>query len=65
MVSNSMVRFRVSQTQLDRIKFDAKLKGYKTYSAYVRDIALRGDHYIETKIIGIGKDVKQILMKLK
>ena len=39
--NKEVIRFRVSQKEKDAIKIKARKKGYKTISAYLRDIALK------------------------
>lgn len=65
MVSNHYVRFRVNQKQLEQIKFISEMKGHNTPSSYLREISLRGDSFIENKLIAISRDVKEVLERLK
>ena len=65
MAVNHVVMFRVSKEQLERIRFDAKAKGYSTPSAYLRHLALKRDYFLETKIVEMSKDIKQITEMIK
>lgn len=43
MVSNNCVKFLVDEEQLVRLKQNATLKGHKTLSSYLREVALNKD----------------------
>ena len=64
MASNHTIRFRVTKTELDRIKYISIVKGYKSTSSYLRSLALKGDSFVEKKLVEVSKDVKEILAKL-
>jgi len=55
--SNHVVKFLVNKDQRERIKNNASIKGYKTVSAYLRDLALNRDIRFETMLIEIHKEV--------
>ena len=57
MVSNHIIKFLVNKDQLERIRNNASIKGYKTVSAYLRDLALNRDIRFETMLIEIHKEV--------
>ncbi len=61
MVSNHMVRFRVTRDQLERIRFDALDNGHLNISSYVRSVVLKDDPAdLEVAVGGIAIDVKKI-----
>jgi thermostable 8-oxoguanine DNA glycosylase len=57
MVSNHIVKFLVDREQLARLKANASAKGYKTLSAYLRNLALDRDIAFEKMIIEIHREV--------
>jgi hypothetical protein len=65
MVINHAIRFRASPSQIERIKLVASNRGFPNASAYLRELALNSDMYVETKLVEISKDVKRILELLE
>jgi len=61
MAKNHLLKFRVTLGQLEQVKDKAKIKGYVTLAAYLRDLALQGNDFIESKIIETNYLVKKIL----
>ncbi len=57
MASNQIIKFLVNKDQRERIKNNASIKGYKTVSAYLRDLALNRDIRFETMLIEIHREV--------
>ena len=57
MASNHIIKFLVNKDQLERIKNNASIKGYKTVSAYLRDLALNRDMRFEAMLIEIHREV--------
>lgn len=53
------IQFRVTRQQFERIKNNANAKGYLNVSAYIRELALNKDQFIENKIM----DIHAILIK--
>ena len=45
-----ILRVRLTESQLNRIKNNAQSKGYKTVSSYIRELALKYDQYTEEMI---------------
>lgn len=56
MPSNHLIKFVVTKDQKDMIKGKAENKGYKTISAYLRDIALNRSS-IEEKFLEMYEKV--------
>jgi len=56
MVSNHFIHIRVSKEQLERIKSDARNRGYPTTGSYLRDLAFSKNN-IESKMIEMSFDV--------
>ena len=61
MVQNHTFRFRVSKAQYDKVKQEAKSRGYVRLAPYIRDIMLDRNQLIEEKIIETNNMVKKIL----
>jgi Arc/MetJ-type ribon-helix-helix transcriptional regulator len=60
MNKNHVLFVRITKYQYERIKNQVDAKGYRSVSAYIRDLALQ-PNYLETKIIEIDKSIKEIL----
>ena len=63
MPKNRLCRFLCSEYEYELIKAEAKSRGYKHLSAYVRDLAIRHNRAIEDKIIETHKLVKMLVEK--
>ena len=57
MVSNHVFKFLVNKEQLNKIKNNASAKGYKSISAYLRELALNKDIRFEEMLIEIYNKV--------
>lgn len=57
MPKNHLVKFLVDEQQFSRIRNNAAVKGHKTVSSYLRDIALNKDIRMEEILIEIHKEV--------
>ena len=64
MVQNHTFRFRITKSQFEQIKQDAKSKGYVTVASYLRDLALKRNNLIEEKILETNIMVKNIQQRL-
>lgn len=60
MVCNREIRVRVTINQLERIKVNAELKGFKTISGYLRHLCLEHNQYIENLIVENNKTLNEI-----
>ena len=65
MVQNHTFRFRITKTQFEQIKQEAKGKGYVTVASYLRDLALKRNDLIEQKILETNIIVKEIRQRLQ
>jgi hypothetical protein len=65
MGKNHVIIVRVSKSQKDRIEDNAKAKGFKTISGYVRDLALRYDSPLEKKVCEIHSKLSVVEDYLK
>ncbi|MBT6868724.1 hypothetical protein HN652_03865 [archaeon] len=65
MVINHTFRVRVTKEQISRIRRDANNKGFQNVSSYLRDLALKHNDLIESKIIETNNTVKKILEVLE
>ena len=65
MKGNHLIKFRVNGEQLSRINLNVNNKGYSSIAAYMRDLALKRNDFIDSKIIEIAYDVKKILEVVK
>ncbi len=65
MVKNHSFRFRVTKSQFEQIKEQAKAKGYVTIAPYVRDLVLQKDGFFEARIIETNQLAKEILKRLQ
>ncbi len=61
MVKNHVCKFLVSQSQMEKIRNDARANGYISVSPYLRDLALQKSGFIEAKLIEINENVKKLL----
>ena len=61
MAKNHTFRFRVTTAQFDQIREEAKSQGYLAMSAYIRDLALNRNRFIEGKIIETNVLIKKML----
>ena len=50
MRSTRVIKFLVNEDQMKKIKSNASLKGHKTVSSYLREIALEKDIKVENMI---------------
>ncbi len=57
MEKTHIIRVRTTEDQFQRIKNNAQAKGYKTISAYIRQISLEHDLVIDKMINEIYKEV--------
>jgi len=57
MVSNHAVKFLVNKEQLEQLKNNASARGYKTVSAYLREISLKNEFRFEQMMIEIHREV--------
>ena len=64
MAKNHILKFRVSKWQRERIEEEARVRGYVSIAAYLRDLAL-GSRLIDTKIIESNKISKELLEEMK
>lgn len=60
-----MVKFRVTSRQFDKLKSDAQVRGYVYLAAYLRDVVLRRNSFIESKILESNDNVKKVLELLE
>ena len=58
MQKTKFVKFRVSKDQYERICSNARLKGFKTVSGYIRELSLKNTLYLEQKISSIDKKLE-------
>lgn len=65
MAKASLMKFRVSVEQRDKITNEARKRGYYYTANYLRDMALQNNITIENKIIETNIVVKRILESLK
>ncbi|MBU0470137.1 MAG: hypothetical protein KKA62_01525 [Nanoarchaeota archaeon] len=65
MVKNHTFRFRITKTQFEEIRQEAKVQGYLTIAPYLRDIAFNKNRFIESKIIETNVLVKKIMEMLQ
>ena len=63
MPKNDIVKFRVSRDQLERIRSNAELRGYRTVSSYLRHLALHQnlerELWLEKLLLDIHREVKR------
>ena len=64
MVSNHVCRFNVDKNQFEKIRQEAKEKGYLRLAPYFRDLIINRNEFIEFKIIETNQLVKKILERL-
>ncbi len=57
MVKNHVVKFLVNHDQLSRLKSNASVKGHKTLSSYLRNIALERDLTFEKMLMEIHREI--------
>ena len=50
---------------MERIRVEARAKGYKTVSSYCREIIFNRNNNMESTIIETFKNTEKILVKLK
>lgn len=60
-----MCRFLVSSSQLEKLKLEAKEKGYLNLSQFFRDQVLNRNQFLEFKIIETNQLIKKILEVLR
>ena len=65
MTSNNVVKFLVTKTQKERILTNASIKGYKTVSGYIRDLALNRNQFFEDKLKEIIRKIEKVDGKLQ
>ncbi|MCR4323816.1 MAG: hypothetical protein NUV37_02520, partial [Nanoarchaeota archaeon] len=65
MAMTNDIRIRVSKSQREVINNNARVRGYANISSYMRDLALKEDRIIESKIIETNQKVKEILEVLQ
>lgn len=61
MAKANIIRFRVSSEEHDRIKNEAKTSGYVTISSYLRELVLKRNLLIETKILETNHLVRKLI----
>ena len=59
------VKFRVTSGQWSKLKRDAQIRGYVYLAAYLRDVVLKRNDFIESKILESNDNLKKILELLK
>lgn len=59
MVKNECMKFLVNKEQGKIIRFKASSQGYKTVSAYLRNIAIRGENNTEEMIREMHNKIMQ------
>mgnify|MGYP001558369815 CR=1 FL=1 len=64
MAKTGLITFRVSAEEHERIKNEAKSQGYSAVSSYIRELALKRNLFIETKILETNTLIKK-MMELK
>jgi len=57
MVSNHVVKFLVNKDQFERLRNNASQKGFKTISAYIREVSIDRDFRVEQMISEIHRKV--------
>ena len=65
MTSNNIVKVLVTKTQKERILQNANIKGYKTVSGYIRDLALNKNQFFEDKLKEIIRKIETVDRKLQ
>lgn len=60
MAKNHTLKFKVSPSQYEQIKNNARACGYVALAPYLRDIALQKVNYLEAKIGEIQAQLKEI-----
>jgi len=64
MPSNNIIKVLVTKTQKERILSYVELKGYKTLSDYIRDLALNKTFIIEEKLKEIDKKIENLQRRI-
>ena len=65
MTSNNVVKILVTKSQKERILQNANIKGYKTVSGYIRDLALNKNQFFEDKLKEIIRKIENVEGKLQ
>jgi len=65
MTSNNIVKVLVTKSQKERILQNANIKGYKTVSGYIRDLALNKNQFFEDKLKEIIRKIETVERKLQ
>ena len=65
MTSNNIVKVLVTKSQKERILQNANIKGYKTVSGYIRDLALSKNQFFEDKLKEIIRKIENVDRKLQ
>ena len=65
MTSNNIVKVLVTKNQKERILQNANIKGYKTVSGYIRDLALNKNQFFEDKLKEIIRKIDRVEGKLQ
>ena len=65
MTSNNIVKVLVTKNQKERILQNANIKGYKTVSSYIRDLALSKNQFFEDKLKEIIRKIEKVEGKLQ
>ena len=65
MTSNNIVKVLVTKSQKERILQNANIKGYKTVSGYIRDLALNRNQFFEDKLKEIIRKIEKVDGKLQ
>ena len=65
MTSNNIVKVLVTKNQKERILQNANIKGYKTVSSYIRDLALSKNQFFEDKLKEIIRKIDRVEGKLQ
>ena len=65
MTSNNVIKVLVTKNQKERILTNVNIKGYKTVSSYIRDLALNRNQFFEDKLKEIIRKIEKVDGKLQ
>lgn len=65
MTANNIVKVLVTKSQKERILQNANIKGYKTVSSYIRDLALNKNQFFEDKLKEIIRKIETVERRLQ
>ena len=65
MTSNNVINILVTKNQKERILTNASIKGYKTVSGYIRDLALNKNQFFEDKLKEMISKIENVDRKLQ